>query len=367
MMETIITVLVFFGMLSVLVIIHELGHFLTAKKFGIKVEEFGFGLPPRIFGIKKGETIYSINWLPIGGFVKLFGEDLEPGQKAPKDISRAFYSRAVWQRAIVLCAGVFMNFILSVAIVTYLFTQGVMVPSGKVKIENVASDSPAFKAGLKEGDIVKEIKVGSEEGQVKEILITTSEQLGSGVKKYLGKEITVVILRNGTTMSVLLTPRIKYPSDEGPMGVAINDQVKKVFSITEAPIEGTKESVNRTIEIVKGISTTFVKFFIQRKPVGDDVAGPLKIGQMTGEVRKLGILPFLDFMGLISLNLAIINILPFPALDGGRLLFVILEAIFGRKVKPAFERYAHLVGMAVLLTLILLISVNDIIKLVMGK
>lgn len=357
------TVLVFFGMLSILVIIHELGHFLTAKKFGIKVEEFGFGLPPRIFGIKKGETIYSLNWLPIGGFVKLYGEDLEPGQKAPNSmINRAFYSRPIWQRVIVLVAGVFMNFVLSVAIVTYLFTQGVMVPSGQVKIEHVVSGSPAEKGGLKEGDIITDIKAEN-----KDISITKSEDLGATVKKYLGKEITVGVLRDGEKTSVLLVPRKDYPPGEGPMGVAIGDHVKKVYSITQAPIEGTKESVNRTVEIVKGISTTLAKFFIQRKPVGDDVAGPLKIGQMTGEIRKLGLLPFLDFMGLISLNLAIINILPFPALDGGRLLFVILEALFGRKVKPAFERYAHLAGMAVLLTLIFLISINDIIKLVIGK
>lgn len=362
-METIATILVFIAMLSVLVILHELGHFLTAKKFGIKVEEFGFGLPPRIFGIKRGETIYSINWLPIGGFVKLYGEDMEPGEKAPKSmVARAFYSRPIWQRAIVLCAGVFMNFVLSVIIVTFLFTQGVMVPSGQVRIESISVSSPAEKAGLRIGDIVTEIKAGSDD-----IHITQSEELGPAVKKYLGKEITVVILRNGETLSVVLTPRKDYPAGEGPMGVAIDDHVKKYYSITEAPVAGIKESVSRTVEIVKGISQTFVKFFIQRKSVGDEVAGPLKIGQMTGEVRKLGFLPFLDFMGLISLNLAIINILPFPALDGGRFLFVVLEAIFGRKVKPAFERYAHLVGMAILLILILLISVNDVIRLVAGK
>jgi regulator of sigma E protease len=258
-----------------------------------------------------------------------------------------------------------MNLVLSIVMVSYLYTQGVQVPVGKVRVIEVVKNSPAEAVGLSVGDIIKRIEIKND-SEDKTIEIETGDTLGKTVRDHLGERLLLTVDHQGKESLVSITPRKEYPSDEGPMGVAISDSEKKVYSIWEAPIVGTKESFQRSQAIVSGIVTTVVKL-VSGKSVGGDIGGPIRIAKMTGEVRRLGILPLLDLMGLLSLNLAIINILPFPALDGGRLFFVIIEGIIGKKVKPAFEQYAHLIGMAVLITLIVLISINDVIRLVSGK
>ncbi len=349
----IITILVFIAILSVLVFVHELGHFISAKIFGIKVEEFGFGLPPRIFGITKGETVYSVNWLPIGGFVKLFGEEGLEEDKREKikdkseEINRAFYARPPWQRAVVLVAGVTMNFILALILISYLFTRGVMVPTDRVHIEKVASGSPAYDAGLQQGDIVKNFKDG--------------ESLIKYTKEHLGEEITLSVERNGKVFDVKLVPRREYPKDQGPLGVVISNYEEKKYSLVEAPVAGMKESLNLSWVLVKGIGQTLYKLATFQS-VSRDVAGPIGIAQMTGQAIRFGGLAVLELTGLLSLNLAIVNIIPFPALDGGRLLFVVIEAVTGRKIRTHWERYVHQVGMAILLALILLVTLNDLVR-----
>ncbi|OGG14581.1 RIP metalloprotease RseP [Candidatus Gottesmanbacteria bacterium RIFCSPHIGHO2_01_FULL_39_10] len=366
-----ITVLVFLAILSVLVLIHEIGHFVAAKKMGIKVEEFGFGLPPRIFGIKRGETIYSINWLPIGGFVKLYGEDREDEganskSQAPnsKLKNRAFYSRPPWQRAIILVAGVTMNFVLAVVLLSYLFTQGVMVPTDRVHIEKIVAGSPAEKAGIKEKDVVKEFRIHSPAGEL-ELRITKGEELIKLTKEHLGEEITLTIERDGKELPVTLTARKDYPKDQGPLGIVISNFEEKKYPLSEAPIMGLKESLKLSWELVKGIGITLWKL-ISFQSVSKDVAGPLGIAQMTGQAIKFGNLAVLELMGLLSLNLAIVNILPFPALDGGRLLFVVIEALTGKKIKAHWERYVHQIGMIILLALIVLVTLNDLVR-IFGK
>src|SRR3989338_10684278 len=223
----ILTIIVFLLILTVLVLIHEAGHFFVAKKLGIKVEEFGFGLPPRAFGIKKGETTYSINWLPIGGFVKLYGEDQAGAGKITnqksqitnhKDINRAFFSRPVWQRALVVGAGVVMNFLLAVLILTYFFgISGVQSPGNKVFVTDVVKDSPAQKAGLKTGDQI--VSINDEK-------ITSPSQLVSITKQHLGEKITLKVSRESKSQrNVEVIPRKNYPSDQGPMGVGITSNV----------------------------------------------------------------------------------------------------------------------------------------------
>ena len=379
-----ITLLVFLIILSILVLVHELGHFTAAKKFGIYVEEFGFGLPPRIFGKKIGETIYSLNWLPIGGFVKLYGEDREPadaplsgamagkGRKNEKMEARAFYARPVWQRVIVLTAGVCMNFILAVIIISYLFTQGVMVPTNRVHIEKILAGSPAEQAGLEEGDIIKKFKVQSSKFKVapqdsksEEKEIKSGDDLINITREHLGEEMILVIERNGLEREVAITPRKDYPKDEGPMGVVISTFEEKRYPWWQAPFIGTVESLKVTRELVKGIGATLWKL-VTFHPVGKDIAGPLGIAQMTGQAIKFGENAVLELMGLLSLNLAIVNILPFPALDGGRLLFVGIEAITGKRVKSHWERYAHQIGMIILLALIFLVTLNDLLRIFAG-
>jgi regulator of sigma E protease len=363
-----VTIIVFILILSVLVLIHEAGHFVSAKLFGIKVEEFGFGLPPRVFGKKFGETLYSINWLPIGGFVKLYGED-EAGSGKPqfktqttkaKDEDRAFFSRPVWQRFIVVFAGVFMNFVLAVAIISFLFSVvGVPIPGKKVTVDLVVKNSPAEKAGLKVGDIVETINGVS---------ITSTPQLISITKQHLGEKLELTVKsQNSKIENLSITPRKKYPANEGAMGVAISqDSSIKKYPWYEAPFVGTKEALNETGLIVDGLVMIVVQIFTHGS-IPSDVAGPIGIAQLTGTVINIGPFAVLSFVSLLSLNLAIINVLPIPALDGGRLFFILIEGIFRKKVNPKFEGYAHAVGMAILLGLIALITLHDLFRIFTGQ
>jgi regulator of sigma E protease len=384
-----LTVLVFFLILSVLVLVHEAGHFFVAKRLGIKVEEFGFGLPPRIFGLKFGETLYSINWLPIGGFVKLFGEegkdDIGRADPKGKEVKkRAFYTRSPLQRSLVIVAGVVMNFVLAVSVISYLFTQGVMVPTDRIHIEKILAGSPAEKAGLKEKDIIRKMKTLKAESdkdtsgvarrdspdgggirknytRMEETEIKTGEQLIETTKKHLGESITLMIDRNGQNMEISIIPRKDYPKDEGPMGIVVSRFEEKKYPWYQAPFLGTKESMVISLELVKGIGKTLWKL-ISFQPVGKDVAGPIGIAQMTGSAIKTGENAVLELLGLLSLNLAIVNILPFPALDGGRLLFVVIEGLTGKRIKTHWERYIHQFGMILLLLLMVLVTLNDVVR-----
>jgi regulator of sigma E protease len=364
-----VTIIIFILILSVLVLIHEAGHFVSAKLFGIKVEEFGFGLPPRIFGKKFGETVYSLNLLPIGGFVKLYGED-EAGAgriqtskvKTEKkgDEKRAFFARPVWQRAVVVFAGVFMNFVLAVAILSYLFAAvGVPIPGNKVSVDAVVKNSPAYKAGLQVGDVIKSINNTS---------ITSTNQLITITRMHLGEKLVLkVVGKNLKVRTTEITPRKVYPSNQGAMGVAIsqNETIKK-YPWFEAPFVGVKEALHETYLIANGLVMVVVQIFTKGS-VPSDVAGPIGIAQLTGTVVKIGPFAVLSFVALLSLNLALVNILPIPALDGGRLLFILVEGIFRKKVDQKIEGYAHMVGMAVLLGLIALITLHDLFRIVTGQ
>jgi len=368
----IITVLVFLLILTVLVLIHEAGHFFVAKKLGIKVEEFGFGLPPRAFGIKKGETTYSINFLPIGGFVKLYGEDEAGSGKITnqklqitnhKDINRAFFSRPVWQRALVVVAGVVMNFLLAVLILTYFFgISGVQTPGDKVFITDIVKGSPAQKAGLKTGDQIVSIN-GKK--------ITSPSQLVSATKGHLGEKITLKVSRESKSQrveeNIKIIPRKTYPSSEGPIGVGISsDVITKKYPLYQAPFVGLAQALNYSWLILSGL-VGVVSQLILHAQVPKGVAGPVGIAQLTGQFVAVGPLAVLSFVSLLSLNLAILNILPIPALDGGRLFFILIEGVTGRKVSRKFESYAHAIGMALLLALIAVITLSDIIRFISGQ
>ncbi len=366
----ILTIIVFALILSLLVFVHELGHFLVAKKVGVKVEEFGFGLPPRIWGIQKGETIYSINWLPIGGFVKLAGEDmdeLESGksgwsysEKTVKtnldsiDTKRFFWARSKKERSAILLAGVTMNFVLAIAIISFIFTQGVFVPTDRIHVEKTIANGPASAAGLESGDII--LSFGGK-------LIKTTEDLIKTTQKYAGEPVLMVIERKGVQYNFTITPRKDPPKEEGPMGVVISNLEEKKYKIYEAPFFGTLEALKISALMIGSLGGMLWRFVTFQK-VALEVAGPIGIAQATGQAIKLGFIGVLELTGLLSLNLAIINILPIPALDGGRLLFVILEKFLGRRVKPAAERVMHQIGMVFLLGLFVLVTIHDILRLI---
>lgn len=365
-----LTALVFFAILSILVLIHELGHYAVARWIGVHVEEFGLGLPPRIYGRKIGGTVYSLNWLPVGGFVKLAGEDEEERQTEKgkrQKVSEFFWARTKKERAAILVAGVTMNIILAVGLTAYLLTQGVLEPSGRVRVEKVQPGSPAEVAGLRENDSITSITFDSFDPLAPSDTepVTIPHDLIDATRAHLGEEVTLTILRDGEERSVTVTPRRDPPAGQGPLGVVITDLELRTFSWQEIPGEAVRINALRARDMFTGIAGTIAKLATLQTPAAD-VAGPIGIARYTGQAVKFGWKAVLEFMSILSLNLAVLNILPIPALDGGRLAFVFLEKLIGKRLRPAFERSAHQMGMIILLSLILLVSINDILRLTKG-
>jgi len=368
------TLLLSLIVLSILVLVHEGGHFLAAKKAGIKVEEFGFGYPPRIWAKKIGETEYSVNAIPFGGFVRLYGDPAEGEVEKIRDFKRSFWGKSKKARSAVILAGVVANFLLGVFIfsIVYSFT-GIPQKTENIKIIGIAPASPADKFGLKEGDIV--LAVDDEKTtEVAEFAKLINEKKGKEVKILIKREkenpCQKKILGGGEGFSCQdgnllfwLIPRESPPEGEGPLGIVISNIEIVKYPFWQMPFRGAIEGVKEAF----AWGWTIVVFL--KKMVGDlvfrglvpkDVAGPVGIFQATGMVAKTGILNILQFLGILSVNLAVLNVLPLPALDGGRLIFIAYEVIFRRRPKPSLERWINTVGMAILITLLILVTINDV-------
>ncbi len=346
-------IIIFITALSVLVLVHEFGHYIMAILNGIKVEEFGLGLPPRIIGKKIGNTIFSLNALPIGGFCKLYGED------GNKEGNRAFNNKKPWQKFLVVVGGVLMNLVLAVVIFGTVYgVLGIPREIDEVRIVGVAKGSPAESAGLKEGDVV--LKVGEKE-------VKKANELTDEVMKYKGKEVEIMIkgVGNGHDRSVRIMVRENPPEGEGSMGVAIsNTELEKIkfWEVHKGIAAGFKEAYFWGKIIADGVFKMIGSLFQGKVP--EDVAGPVGMFKATSAIKETqGFWALLHFFGIISVNLAIVNILPFPALDGGRIIFVIYEWISGRRANEKFEIAVNNFGMLVLMSLIILITVSDVIKL----
>ena len=362
-----LTAITFLLILSVLVFVHEFGHYTMARIIGVKVEEFGFGIPPRIFGKKIKGTIYSINWLPIGGFVRLAGEDEEdePHTKEEmKNKSQYFWARSRRERAMILLSGVFMNFLLAVCITSVLLIRGVVEPTNIVRVEMVTIGSPAEAVGIKVQDIVKSITVMDPLGK-REQKIENPDVLIATVKAHAGEMILVTLIRDGKEMSMTAIPRKDPPAGEGALGIAISNLEKKVYPWYQAPIRAVAINAERMWMMVSSLGNLLFRLVTGGKMVAGEISGPVGIAQVTGQAVKYGIDAVLEFASILSLNLALLNVLPFPALDGGRLLFVVLDK-FGKKARPQIERTIHQVGMLFLLGLLVLITINDVLRLVRG-
>ena len=388
------TWLLIIPLLTFLVFVHELGHYYAAKRFGIMVLEFGFGFPPRLFGIRRGETIYSINAIPLGGFVRMLGEE-DPSHP------RSFARQPALRRAIVLCAGSFMNFVIAFVIFAVFFILPREVPAGTVTITGVAPGSPAAAAGLRAGDQV--LAVDGERTR-------NHNQLIVMVQRNLGEE-TEFTVRRGAIVSglgqspdtaavemVTLTPRLQTPTldvvetvtdpssqvserearrydarlqagdtmRQGAVGVMLGLSnarlVEERYPLWQAP----QRSLGRMWEVLSLTWTALSQWAAGGPDPG--LAGPIGIAQVTGEVARAGAMPFFQLTALISMSLGILNILPIPALDGGRLLFVIIElARRGKRISPRKEGIAHLIGFGVLLALILVISFFDVTRILSGE
>ena len=351
------SILTFLVVLSILILVHEFGHFIAARKAGVWVEEFGFGLPPRVLGKKIGETIYSINLLPFGGFVRLHGENTE---EEITNSSRAFLHKGKIQRLVIILAGVFMNFALAIAAFSVVYSfSGIPRESQNVHVIEVRVGSPAHTSGLLVNDIIKDIN-----GKV----ITSNGDLIGVVDANKGKEIKLTILRNGETQELVAVPREDPPEGEGALGVLISNVELYYPPIWQRPFIGVyygfKEAIFWGTIVLTGFFQIFKDLFSGVVP--KDVAGPVGIFALTSQAAKFGVLSLINFLGVLSVNLAILNAMPFPALDGGRLLFIAIESVFGRKVVPRIEHMVHTVGMIILIILILAVTAHDIQKLITG-
>ena len=359
-----LTIIVFILILGILIFAHEFGHFISAKKSGVKVEEFGFGFPPRVFGFKKGETTYSLNLFPIGGFVKIYGE--ERGEKITKS-KRAFYNRPAWQRAIILVAGVFMNLLIAAVFLSIVHSIGVpsFIEKGQeanyrniqIQIVEAAKNSPAERAGIRIGDAILGLSFGQESVQVKEI-----EDVQNFIAGHIGEEINFTLKRGDEIFQKIMIPRANPPEGEGATGIAMAKTGLISYPWYKAIIKGF-ETAGKLIVTMISLFYLLIKTLILKGAMIGEVAGPVGIAVLTSQVVKLGLVYVLQFAAILSINLAIINVIPFPALDGGRLLFLLIEKIKGKPIKFKTERLANTIGFAILILLIIIITFRDIIKL----
>lgn len=347
-------IIIFVLALSILVLVHEFGHFLAAKITGVKVEEFGLGLPPRIIGKKRWGTVWSLNWLPIGGFCKLFGEDL--GEKGAKKNKESFVTKNPWQKALIVLGGVLMNLTLAVIIFATVYTiLGVPTETDRVSIIGIAEKSPAAEAGIKIDDVIT--RIGDKE-------IKKSSDLTEEVAKHKGREVKLIISdsKENTKKEIIVKIREKAPEGEGLMGVAIsNTEMKKVkwYEFYKGIGAGFKEAYYWGKIISDGVYQMVTGLFMGEVP--KDVSGPIGMYKATSSIRNnQGILAMIHFFGVVSVNLAIVNVLPFPALDGGRIVFVLYELLTKKRANEKFEMIVNNIGMMILLGLILLVTIGDV-------
>ena len=353
------TTIIFILSLVLLVVIHEFGHFIMAKKFGIKVEEFGFGIPPRLFGKKIGETLVSINWLPLGGFVRLLGED-EIDSKVLKN-PRSFAAHPVKERIIVVAAGVVMNILLAWVLFYIVIIAGnfkIFHPGIElsVYIAETVDNFPAQKAGLKSGDQL--LKIDDQK-------ITGVEQAVGIIKSKDGLSVTLEIKdASGENKILKLTPQ-KADNGDKIVGVLFGmSSLKEYKTLPEKIFSGVSYSWDLTKLTFAGLGQLLHNLVAgEFQTASQSVSGPVGLATASNSILKVGMLPYAWFLGLISLTLAIFNVLPIPALDGGRLFFLFIEAIFGKKLKAETERLIHSVGFAILISLSLLVAFSDIRKL----
>lgn len=349
-MTIVITILAFLGMLALIILAHELGHFATAKLTGIKVEEFGIGFPPRLFSITRGETRYSLNIIPLGGFTKLLGEE-DPSHP------RSFASKNIPSRLLVLSAGALMNLLLPLL----LFSVALMVPHdvmvGEVMVQEVSANSPAELTGIKPGD-----RILSVEGE----MIRNITDLQRQFEANLGQEISISLEHpNLSTTEVQIVPRWRIPEGEGPTGLLINLANPNVIRQSEPFWRAIPLGAQQCIDTIVLFKNAIIGMIIGARSVV--IAGPVGIAQITGQVARAGISPLLELAAFFSINLAIVNLIPLPALDGGRISFVLLEWIRrGKRISPQTENLIHLIGFGILLSLLALLTYQDIVRIISG-
>lgn len=333
--------------LSLLIFFHEFGHFLAAKIFGVPVEEFGFGYPPRALGKRIGETLYSLNLIPFGGFCKFQRE--------------GFSSRSKRRRGLIIFSGVLANFVLGWLFLSFLFAIGNPVLKNlEVEVIEVDQGSPAEKAGISEGDAILSIAGTT---------VETPDELFEETRNYLGQEVELNVRMHKCAKAqeeclrkVKLVPRETPPVGEGAMGIVMGlsgEESLEKTPILTAPLRGFSESARILGEMVLGVGEMLKKLVLEfRAP--RELAGPVGIYQMTAIASKLGFRYLIQFVAFLSLNLSLLNLFPIPALDGGQLLFIAIETVRGKKISDEVEQLVNAAGMAFLALLAILLTIQDV-------
>jgi regulator of sigma E protease len=377
----IFTLFAFFVVLGLLIFVHELGHFMAARSLGVKAEEFGFGFPPRILGlvfnqklkkwewvrgnkeIKRKNTIYSLNWIPLGGFVKILGESDEDSSRK-KDPAN-FLHQSISGRIFILSAGVLMNFIFAAFILSLGFYTGIPEEitdeatnqeGARVVINGVSPNSPAANTGLLVGDIL--VKVSSKGNSLE---VSKVNPVIEFLKSHKGEEVLLEIKRGDDVYRLKGVPRVNPPQGEGGLGISLVRTAVVSHPFWESVRFGCL-AVWETTRLMISSLYNLLADSLAGKKVTAGLAGPIGIVVLTNQAAEMGLPYLIHFAAILSINLAIINIFPFPALDGGRILFLILEKIKGRPVSLKTEQRFHLTGFYLLIALMLYITVKDVLR-----
>ena len=347
-------IVAFLIVISVIVLIHEFGHFIVAKRMGVKVEKFSLGFGPKVFGRQIGETEYVISALPLGGYVKLLGED--PSEELPpEDLNRSYSNLPPYKKFLIIFFGPFFNFVLAAVIFTIIFMAG--RPVLKPVIGGVMKGRPAVKAGLKKGDIITSING---------IKVNSWAGLSKYIEKFGNNTITLGVKENNIFKKVKLKPELVpglniYRQKIKRYIIGITPSNKAVFYKYTGLLNSFYSAV-KEIWFVIYITVVSLFYLIVGKLPASDLGGPIMIAQLSGRAASLGVSGFFYFIAFISVNIGLVNLFPIPALDGGHLLFSIIEMIKRGPLSTKFQETAAKVGFALLIVLLLFVSYNDIIR-----
>lgn len=361
------TIILFLFVLAILIFVHELGHFVSAKLFGIRVDEFAIGFPPKIFGLKRGETQYNLNLIPLGGYVKIFGEDPDDESLIGPDSQRSFVNASKWKQAVVLLSGIFLNIVFAWLLISISFNFGLLTSiedQYKDKAQNVSvmilavlENSPSDIAGLREGDNVLSI-----ESKKTKIILPTVLEIQNIITKSEGN-LKIDYKRSDATGTVNIVAREGIVDGARAIGISMGLVGTVKFGLFQSFYEGAKLTIIEVINITKGIYGFIFEAFSGKSGLLSQVTGPVGIASMVGQAKNIGVSYLLGFIAMISINLAMLNLVPFPALDGGRVLFVLIEAVTRRRIKPVIANWLNLAGFVLLITLMLFITYKDILRL----
>lgn len=362
------TIILFLGVLFVLILVHEWGHFIVAKKTGMRVDEFGIGFPPKLFGVKWGDTLYTLNTLPIGGFVRIYGQDATDAAadaETGASTSNAFVSKSKWAQAAVLIAGVTMNVLL--AWVLFIGILMIGIPSAvsesdaseaaTLRVQAVLADSPAAAAELPIGATLTAI--AASDTYIEEPLPSEFQAVVAAADG----PVSITYQMAEQTETVVITPQADWnDGDSATIGIGLALVETQSFGFFAALKEATVMTYESLINITVGLATLLSQS-VKGEADFSNIAGPVGIVGMVGDAAEFGFTSLLLFMAVISLNLAVINLLPVPALDGGRLVMVGIEAITRRPINPEWVQRVNMLGFILLLLLMVAVTYNDILRL----